>query len=758
MLDVLRDDAKRAQFLSVLESMAKALPQAGRAPAAAAAPATVATPVTPAVGTTPPTAATAPAAAEPAVKLPIPLQPDSLGADILVSASDRLSSLSMLLGDTARAVTDFPLFTRWLTHLASDPDAREEVFTTSWKLAVVLAAALGIERFAVRLLRGFAVSLAARAPGTDGTRLPPLLEGLDEAEAGQTERMRRRPSAMTLLRRLPFVLGRFLLDLLPILGFAAIGYALLGTKLGSPSTTRLVMLAVLNAYILCRVIITFTRMLVSPDTPRLRMLHLQDDQAAYIVRWVRRIAIVAIFGYALAEVGLLFGLYRVAHDAMLKLVVLSVHIMLVVVVLQQRRAVAGLIRAKRGATGPMAMLRGRAAAVWHIVAIFYLVALWLVWAFDVPNGFSRLVRVFIATVVVLGLARLLTVAANTALDRALHIDPDLAIRFPGLEAQARRYHPMARTTVSGVIVSVATVVLFQAWGLDSLSWFDTGALGGRLVSALVTIGLTLLLSLVAWEVANAAVQRHLTKLTHDSQAARAARLRTLLPMFRSALLVSICLISGLTILSEIGVNIAPLLAGAGVVGIAIGFGSQKLVQDIITGLFLLLENTMQVGDVVTLGGLSGSVENLSIRTIRLRALDGSVHIVPFSAVTTVTNMTRDYGYAVIDIGVGLNVDPALTGKIVREVANAMREEPGWATAIRDEIEIMGVEKFVDLAYIFRARVMTLPGQRWAVARELNQRIKHRFDELAIESPITSSRVLGMPTMLVPMVRRPEDMV
>ena len=120
-------------------------------------------------------------------------------------------------------------------------------------------------------------------------------------------------------------------------------------------------------------------------------------------------------------------------------------------------------------------------------------------------------------------------------------------------------------------------------------------------------------------------------------------------MLRTVLLVTIVLVVGLMSLSELGVNIAPLLAGAGVVGIAVGFGSQKLVQDLITGLFLLLENAMQVGDVVTLGGLTGTVEALSIRTIRLRALDGAVHIIPFSAVTTVTNQTRDYGYAVIDV-------------------------------------------------------------------------------------------------------------
>ena len=131
--------------------------------------------------------------------------------------------------------------------------------------------------------------------------------------------------------------------------------------------------------------------------------------------------------------------------------------------------------------------------------------------------------------------------------------------------------------------------------------------------------------------------------------ARSARLRTLLPLLRSTLLITIVIVAGLTVLSEIGINIAPLLAGAGIVGVAIGFGSQKLVQDLITGIFLLLENAMQVGDTVTVSGLSGMVENLSVRTIRLRAGDGSVHIIPFSSVTSVTNVNRGLGNASVSV-------------------------------------------------------------------------------------------------------------
>ena len=638
--------------------------------------------------------------------------------------------------------------------MVGDQDARAEVLRTAWRLAVDVLAALAAEFLAARLLRRVVRALMSRAPADP----LPALEGLAEAEAGQTERLPIRLTAMALLRRLPFVIGRLVLEVLPILVFAAVGYGLLGTPLGAADTTRLVILAVLDAYIISRFVVTATRALVAPTARGLRLLPLSDESAAYIVRWVGRITVIGSFGYAVAEVGLLFGLYRVAHDSLLKLVVLAVHVCLMIVVLQQRRAIADLTRGRHDATGPMATMRRRAGAVWHIVAIFYLAALWLVWAFEVPDGFTRLIRVCVATAVVGVVGRLLLIGARNALDRALTFDAATMARYPGLEAKAGRYKPLLRATIDGVIVAAALIALFQAWGLDSISWFGSGALGGRVVSALITIGVTVFLSLLAWELANTTAQQHLERLSREQQSMRAARMRTLMPMYRSVLMVSIFLVAGLTILSEIGVNIAPLLAGAGVIGLAIGFGSQKLVQDIITGLFLLLENTMQVGDVVSLGGLSGTVENLSVRTIRLRALDGSVHIVPFSAVTTVTNMTRDYGYAVLDIIVGLNEDPAAVAEVVRDVANRLREEPRWASAIRDDLEVMGVDKFLPNSWVLRARIRTTPGQRWAVGRELNERIKRRFDAMAIESPMTSFRALGMDPLVFPFPprSRPDD--
>src|SRR3954465_7068942 len=163
-------------------------------------------------------------------------------------------------------------------------------------------------------------------------------------------------------------------------------------------------------------------------------------------------------------------------------------------------------------------------------------------------------------------------------------------------------------------------------------------------------------------------------------------------MLRTALLCVIATVVGLTALSEIGVNVAPLLAGAGIVGIAVGFGSQKLVQDLITGLFLLLENVVQVGDAVTVSGLSGTVENLSIRTIRLRAGDGSVHIVPFSAVTTITNASRGAGNASVSVNVAYKEDTDRAGHILKDIVDQMRKEDSFRPLMRSDLELWGVDK------------------------------------------------------------------
>jgi len=714
-LDVLKDEAQRARLIGVLETIAKAQPQ--------------------------------PAAAAPVVPAVLPLKPDGLGAQVLVGASQYLSMATAEVVHLARAVNDFPLLLNWVSRLLTDPDMQMAILDATWRLAVVFGMGLLVEFLVARLLRPVRQTLARRAPGAQeaaGEEEPDeSVAGIAEAEAGQTEWHRKRASAVLTMRRLPYALANLVVDVLPVLALVATGYGMLAAGLDGRITARLVILAVLDAYLVWRVLVALAQAVAAPRAPKLRLLPLSESQAAAVVREVSVLAAVAIAGGVLAETALLFGLYRVAHDALLKLDALVVYGLVIGIVLRNRRGLRNWLRPRPGSSGVFAYLRNALAGSWDRIIIFYLGALWLVWVLEIPDGFARFLRFAVVAVAIGGVARLATLVVYALLDRGLKASTGLAEKYPGLDHRVASYHPLARGTASLLIGVVALMVLFQSWGLDAFDWFANGGLGGRVIAALGSIVFTLVAALAVWEATNISIQRHLSRLAREAQMARSARLRTFLPMLRTTLLAAVCIVAGLMILSQIGINIAPLLAGAGVIGIAIGFGSQKLVQDIITGLFLLLENTMQVGDVVSLGGMTGTVETLSIRTIRLRAVDGAVHMVPFSAVTTVTNMTRDFGFAVLDLSVGLNEEPDRVAEVLREVANAMRAEPAWKSVVLADLEVMGVEKFIDTAWVMKIRIKTLPASRWSVGRELNRRVKYRFDELAIESPMTSYRALGM---------------
>jgi small-conductance mechanosensitive channel len=738
-LDVLKDDAQRARLISVLEAIARVQPVV--APnAAGSAPAVVAVPV--------PVGAEAAAPAASVVPAALQLAPDSVGAQLLVGASAQISTLSDRVVNIAREVTDFPLLWYWLTELASDPQMQKAIFDAVWRLVVVLGVGLAAGALTQRLLRRLLRVFRERAPASLEERSDEV-EGIAEAEAGQTEWMRRRGDAMAFMRRLPYALGSFGLDLLPVVAVAAASYGVMASGLAGGLTPRLVILAVLYAYLIWRVLIALATAIASPAAPRLRLIPVDNDQARVIVRETTILSAVAVAGTALAEMALLFGLYQDAYDALLKLNALVVLFLVVRIIMRNRRAVKLALCAPPGSTGMMAGVRNGFAGSWHRIVIFYMLALWLVWALQIDNGFSRLLQLLVSAVAVTVGARLVVVAAEAGLNRLRLNVADLEDRYPGIEARLSGYHPMLRALVNFIVGAAALVLVLEVWGFDAFAWFSADALGGRLLGACGTILATLVLALAAWEGMNALIAHHLATLARSAQLARTARIRTLLPIIRTTMLVTVCLVAGMVTLSEIGVNIAPLLAGAGVIGIAIGFGSQKLVQDIITGIFLLLENAMQVGDVVTLGGMSGTVENLSIRTIRLRAIDGAVHIVPFSAVTTVTNSTRDYGFAVFDLNVGVNEEPDRITAVLKEIAAKMRTESPWRGLILADLEVMGVERFLATVWVMRVRIKTLPASRWSVSREMNRRIKIRFDELAIESPMTSYRALSIATPLAP---------
>jgi small-conductance mechanosensitive channel len=203
-------------------------------------------------------------------------------------------------------------------------------------------------------------------------------------------------------------------------------------------------------------------------------------------------------------------------------------------------------------------------------------------------------------------------------------------------------------------------------------------------------------------------------------------------MMRSALFIVIALVVVLTGLSEIGVNTAPLLASASIFGVALGFGSQKLVQDLITGIFLLMENAMQVGDSVTLAGVSGTVEYLSIRTVRLRGSDGSLFTVPFSSVSTVNNTNRGIGNAAVRVSIALGQDVELASATLTEIGASLREDDAFKDGIISDFSLWGVDAVDGSSVTLAGQIQCRDTARWGVQREFNRRIVDRFTQHGIE--------------------------
>jgi len=196
------------------------------------------------------------------------------------------------------------------------------------------------------------------------------------------------------------------------------------------------------------------------------------------------------------------------------------------------------------------------------------------------------------------------------------------------------------------------------------------------------------------------------------------------------------MVAGAAVMSlrELGFDVMPLLAGAGVAGLAIGFGAQSLVKDIISGFFMLIENQMRVGDVVVINNVSGVVEEIHLRTTVLRDVSGTVHIIPNGSILSVSNRTMEYSYYVFDVGVAYKEDTDRVSDVLRKTGDELLREEAWRGLVLEPTEILGVDQFGPSAVTIKARVKTVPGRQWEVGREMNRRIKKRFDEAGIEIP------------------------
>ncbi|WP_455210610.1 mechanosensitive ion channel family protein [Kaarinaea lacus] len=233
------------------------------------------------------------------------------------------------------------------------------------------------------------------------------------------------------------------------------------------------------------------------------------------------------------------------------------------------------------------------------------------------------------------------------------------------------------------------------------------------------------------------MERHLIELAEKDEHASSEqqkRVETLIRLVRQAIIIVVWVVVGLVILREFGVDIAPILASAGIVGLAVGFGAQNLVRDVISGFFMILENQIRVGDVAIVNGTGGLVEKVNFRTIVLRDLSGTVHVFPNGTINTTANLTSEWSAYVFDIGVAYKEDVDRVMNIMRQVGKELREDDAFGPMMVDDVEIFGVDNFADSAVTIKGRLKTKPIKQWDVGREYRRRLKYRFDAEGIEIP------------------------
>ncbi len=571
-------------------------------------------------------------------------------------------------------------------------------------------------------------------------------------------------------RRLLWSAALLGLDAVPALALALTAVVLLssaGEAIFEPSyeptTLHDGVVTVVGIFIGLHLVWTLSKTLLTPRYPHQHLLALDHAVGERLRGWLRGLGSLAVIAFFSGDVVLLLGVTDDAAMTVRKSAGFVLVVGLVAFIRHYRRAGSALLRGfmPSRATGEHRPLwdlaRNQAATHWHTLAIIYIIASYIVWASEVPDGLVFLLRASLLTAAAVSLAVVLSFALHTGAVRLLLVPAELRCRFPYTDVRGQRYVGLFETLGRRVLGVVLLLALLHIWGLPVLRWFESG-IGQQMARAATSIGLAVVLALLVWAVITTRMDRYLSEVDEDATPlVRSGRMKTFLPLLRNLLFVLLVVVAGLVVLDAVGFNTAPLLAGAGVVGLAVGFGSQKLVQDIITGVSILFEDTIAVGDVVDLAGHIGEVESLSIRSLKLRDFSGHVHTVPFSALTTIVNMTKGHSYAVLDTRVRHSTDTDMVTAIMTRVTEEMRQDPAFSSKILDPIDVKGVESIGDTAVKIMARLKTVAGKQWEIDREFNRRllkaVKAEGISLAIATisynesdPVTATPATGTQVM------------
>ena len=529
--------------------------------------------------------------------------------------------------------------------------------------------------------------------------------------------------------------------------------------------SRLAVFAILAVIVIVRLGRILMAIVLAPHAKRIRLARLSDGAAQTIFNWLTVwIAVWAIgnmFTLAMAHLG-------VSEEGQRLLLVGSfgaTTLVLMAFVWATRGQMQGYILGSETA-GEATILRRNIADLWPILASLYLATAWLNYAVGATGMLMLLYLLLLVPLLDVGLKNFIRFCVDAKSEQDLDlvtpppppvdVDEETEEQFHARQAAEKEradaeFRNHVRLQYAGVFQRFVRVVLFigslaliaNAAGIDLHEFVASGGAVGQVFGALVDILLTLMVADLIWNLVKTAIDSRLEPLRAARAAAghsgdeggaagEGARMHTLLPLFRKFVMVTLAVMVAMIVMSALGVDIGPLLAGAGVVGLAIGFGAQTLVRDIVSGVFFLMDDAFRVGEYIEVGTLRGTVEQMSIRSIRLRHHRGAIHTIPFGEMGQITNYSRDWVILKLEFRVPFDTDVTLVKKLVKRIGAELLDDPTHGKSFLEPLKSQGVRRMEDDAMIIGLKFMAKPGEQFTLRREVYQRVRDAFERNGID--------------------------
>lgn len=482
--------------------------------------------------------------------------------------------------------------------------------------------------------------------------------------------------------------------------------------------------------------------LFSPDISKQRVIPIKDELANYVFIWCRRILLFSLWMYLLIMPSSILN--RPALAAALSAIYkVGLVIMLAIILAQWKGSIKKTFSLSLKEEDPtwknnLKRTFNYIMGKLYLVAILYLGLVVTLSILGLSQIYTYLLYSTAKSIIAILFAIGLWLLWGLLFKRLFQVSNTVKEKYPELEEQVNRYVNYLGKAGYFIILLFATLTILDIWGLEIYEFMASNV---PLVKAMVRIPLIIIAAIILTQIIYFLISKLEMQATSRMLAAGKTtpieiekRVSTLGRIFRKAVLITIITITAMMVFAELGFDIKPILAGAGIVGLAVGFGAQNLVRDVISGLFIIFENRIRVGDVAIINGTGGLVEQINLRTTVLRDLAGVVHVFPNGVINTLSNMTHEFSYYIFDVGVAYKEDTDRVVAVLKEIGEEIMQDEEYRSVILEPLEILGVDQFAESAVVIKARIKTLPIKQWLVGREINRRIKKRFDELGIEIP------------------------